>query len=227
MPTIAIIPARGGSKGLPGKNIIDFHGKPLIYWTVKAALDSGCFDSVIASTDSQEIADAALASGATVPGLRPPHLATDEATTHDVIVYTLDQSPADTVVVLQPTSPLRTANDIRACLDMYRNTGRPVVSATPAKPWIFTMIGDVATPAFDFTARRQDAEFLAPNGAVYVFSDEYVRDNRQWWGDAILYVMPQERSVDIDTPTDLVIAKALFSPPRLDVSEEIAWRMAL
>ena len=227
MTTIAIIPARGGSKGLPGKNIIDFHGKPLIHWTIKAAIDSGCFDSVVVSTDSQEIAAAAVASGATVPGLRPSHLATDEATTHDVIVHVLDQSRADTVVVLQPTSPLRTANDIRACLDMYRSTGRPVVSATPAKPWLFTMIGDVATPAFDFTERRQDAEFLAPNGAVYVFSDEYARSGRKWWADAILYVMPQERSVDIDTPTDLVIAKALFSPPSVSVSEEEAWRMAL
>lgn len=227
MTTIAIIPARGGSKGLPGKNIIDFHGKPLIHWTVKAALDSGCFDAVVVSTDSQEIADAALASGATVPGLRPPHLATDEATTHDVIVHVLGQSPADTVVILQPTSPLRTGNDIRACLDMYRSTGCPVVSATPAKPWIFTMTGDVATPAFDFADRRQDAEFVTPNGAVYVFSAEYARSNRKWWCDAILYMMPQERSVDIDTPTDLVVAKALFSPPRYDVSEGIAWRMSL
>lgn len=210
MKTIAVIPARGGSKGLPGKNIIEFHGKPLICWTVEAALDSRCFDAVLVSTDSQEIADIAVASGASVPWLRPPHLSTDEATTMDAVVHALDQSPADTVVVLQPTSPLRTAEDIRICVEMHRETGKPVVSVTEAKPWIFVKAGDSVKPAFDFAARRQDADYVSPNGAIYVFSADYARSGRQWWLDAMPYLMPTARSIDIDTPTDLVIARALY-----------------
>ncbi|WP_428427362.1 cytidylyltransferase domain-containing protein [Pararhizobium sp.] len=210
MKTIAVIPARGGSKGLPGKNIIEFHGKPLICWTVEAALDSRCFDAVLVSTDSQEIADIAVASGVSVPWLRPPHLSTDEATTMDAVVHALDQSPADTVVVLQPTSPLRTAEDIRICVEMHRETGKPVVSVTEAKPWIFVKAGDSVKPAFDFAARRQDADYVSPNGAIYVFSADYARSGRQWWLDAMPYLMPTARSIDIDTPTDLVIARALY-----------------
>jgi len=209
MRTVAIIPARSGSKGLPGKNIVDFHGMPLIHWSIKAAIDTGRFDEVIVSTDSQEIADVATASGATVPGLRPAHLATDDATTLDVVSHVLGQSPADTCVLLQPTSPLRTAADISACLDL-RHDNRPVVSVTAAKPWIFSVDGTVAEPVFDFAARRQDVEYAMPNGAVYVFSSDYLLSGRQWWREAIVYVMPQERSVDIDTATDLEIARLLF-----------------
>lgn len=207
--TAAFIPARGGSKGLPGKNIIEFHGKPLIHWTIKAALDSRCFDTVLVSTDSQEIADIAVASGAIVPWLRPAYLSTDEATTMDAVIHALDQSPADTVVVLQPTSPLRTSEDIRACVKKHLETGRPVVSVTAAKPWIFAKVGDSVTPAFDFADRRQDADYVSPNGAIYVLSADFVRSGRQWWLDAIPYVMPAARSIDIDTPTDLIIARAL------------------
>ena len=226
MRTVAIIPARSGSKGLPGKNIADFHGKPLIHWTIKAAIDSGRFDSVIVSTDSQEIADAAKASGATVPGLRPAHLSTDEATTLDVISHVLEQSPADICVLLQPTSPLRTEADIRACLDMH-NGDRPVVSVAPAKPWILTVREGFADPVFDFADRRQDAEYAMPNGAIYVFSAEYLRSGRQWWREAAVYMMPQERSVDIDTATDLEIARLLFCRGKSEKSEDEAWRMVL
>ncbi|URK88665.1 hypothetical protein LP421_16905 [Rhizobium sp. RCAM05350] len=128
----------------------------------------------------------------------------------DAVIHALDHLLADTVVVLQPTSPLRTAEDIRICVDMHRETGKPVVSVTAAKPWIFTKTGDSVTPAFDFATRRQDADYVSPNGAIYVFSAEYARSGRQWWLDAAPYLMPAERSIDIDTPTDLVIAKALY-----------------
>ncbi|MGE4430278.1 MAG: acylneuraminate cytidylyltransferase [Sphingobium sp.] len=211
MSSIAIIPARGGSKGLPGKNIIDFHGKPLIHWTVWAALESGCFDQVIVSTDSEHIAEAAVKSGATFPGLRPSHLATDDASTIDVIAHVLEDHPAETVAVLQPTSPLRTSQDITGCIDLFKQIGgRPVVSVSPAKPWLLKREETTCTPVFDFATRRQDTEFFAPNGAVYIFSRQYLASGRVWWNDAALYVMPTERSIDIDTHADLIIAKALF-----------------
>ncbi|WP_157785583.1 cytidylyltransferase domain-containing protein [Sinorhizobium fredii] len=210
---LAVIPARAGSKGLPGKNIVEFHGRPLIHWTISAALESGCCDTVLVSTDSQEIADIAIAAGATAPWLRPQHLADDKTSTTAAVVHALDQSPADIVVVLQPTSPLRTARDIAACVSLYRDTGKPVVSVCAAKPWLFAEARDGAlSPALEFATQRQEAKYFSPNGAVYIFSAEFLRSGEAWWSvGALPYLMPPERSVDIDTPYDLAVAKALFS----------------
>ncbi len=129
----------------------------------------------------------------------------------DAVLHALDNLPADTVVVLQPTSPLRTAEDIRICVEMHRESGKTVVSVTEAKPWVFAKAGNSLAPAFDFAARRQDAEYVTPNGAIYVFSADYARSGRQWWFEAVPYLMPADRSIDIDTSTDLVIAKALYA----------------
>ncbi|WP_274630125.1 cytidylyltransferase domain-containing protein [Arvimicrobium flavum] len=209
---LAVIPARAGSKGLPGKNIIDFHGRPLIEWTIRAARESGCCDTVLVSTDGQDIADKAIEAGAFVPWLRPAHLSDDKASSISVVLHALEQFPARTVILLQPTSPLRTATDISACFDLHVATGRPVVSVSPAKPWLFAKAADGRiSPALEFAAQRQDAEFVAPNGAVYVFDADYLRSGRTWWEDAVAYTMPVERSIDIDTPHDLAVAKALFA----------------
>ncbi|MBP1888135.1 acylneuraminate cytidylyltransferase family protein [Ensifer mexicanus] len=210
---LALIPARSGSKGLPGKNIIEFHGRPLIHWSISAALESGCCNTVLVSTDSREIADIAIAGGAIAPWLRPQHLADDKASTMAAVVHALDQSPADIVVVLQPTSPLRTAGDVAACVSLYRETGKPVVSVCPAKPWLFRKTNSGAlTPAIEFATQRQEVEYFSPNGAVYVFSAEFLRSGDAWWSvGALPYLMPPERSVDIDTPYDLTVAKAVYS----------------
>src|SRR5687768_1360077 len=119
---VAIIPARGNSKGLPGKNIRMLCGKPLIAWSIEVALQSSFVDTVITSTDSQAIADIAKQAGATVPFLRPARLATDEAATIDVVDHVLEScrattgEPFDYVVLLEPTSPLREGDDVDVML---------------------------------------------------------------------------------------------------------------
>lgn len=212
MTAIAIIPARGGSKGIPGKNIIDFCGQPLIDWTIDAALHSGCFDLVVVSTDDADIANASREAGADVL-MRPAAISGDDASSMSAVLHVLDHYAADTVALLQPTSPLRTADDIAACFDLHATTGRPVVSVTPAKPWLFTATDGELTPAIPVAQQRQAAEMVAPNGAVYVVSAKALKDGRTWWDNPAPYLMPQERSVDIDTPFDLLVARSAFKPP--------------
>lgn len=210
--TLALIPARGGSKGIPKKNIIDFAGRPLIEWTIEAALLSGA-DHVLVSTDCPEIAGVSKAAGALVPFLRPADLSGDSAGTMPVVLHALDMIPADTLLLLQPTSPLRTAADIRRAMILHRNTGRPVVSVMKAKPWIVSMGNDLAIDSSGLnTARRQDHQTFAPNGAIYIAKSENLRAGETWWTNAIGYEMPQERSIDIDTMVDLRMAEALVQP---------------
>jgi CMP-N-acetylneuraminic acid synthetase len=141
MTTVAIIPARGGSKGIPGKNIVDFHGRPLIAWTILAARQSGVCDRIIVSTDCPDIARVARAYDAEAPD-RPAEISGDEAPTDLVVRHVLDRVDCETAILLQPTSPLRGAEDIRQCLALHVAHRRPVVSFTPAKPWLFLHEGD-------------------------------------------------------------------------------------
>lgn len=209
MTTLALIPARGGSKGIPRKNIIDFAGRPLIEWTIDAALRSGA-ERVLVSTDCPEIAEVSRAAGAIVPFLRPAHLSTDAAGTMPVVLHALDMIPAETLLLLQPTSPLRNSADIRRAMLLHKNTGRPVVSITKAKPWIVSMGDDLAIDSSGLnTARRQDHQTFAPNGAIYIAKAENLLAGETWWTNAVGYEMPQERSIDIDTMTDLRMAEAI------------------
>ena len=122
---VAIIPARGGSKGLPGKNIKNLNGKPLIEWTIEAALKSKCIDKVVISTDDTNIASISENAGATVPFLRPQDLATDHSLAIDVYLYTIDKLIENTskkyssFIVLQPTSPLRNSDDIDNAVELF------------------------------------------------------------------------------------------------------------
>lgn len=210
MAALAIIPARGGSRGIPRKNIVDFAGKPLIAWTIEAARQAG-IARVLVSTDDAEIAGVARRFDAEVPFLRPAHLSGDNAAALPVVLHALEQVEADTVVLLQPTSPLRTAADISGSLKLHQETGRPVVSVARAKPWLFSMSEDGSlAPSLPVQDRRQDAQFFAPNGAIYVANAMKLRDGESWWTNAVGYEMPSERSIDIDEPADLVIARALL-----------------
>jgi CMP-N-acetylneuraminic acid synthetase len=204
MATLAVIPARGGSKGIPRKNIVDFAGKPLIAWTIEAARLAG-IERVLVSTDDPEIADVARRFDAEVPFLRPAHLSGDDAAALPVVLHALEQVGAETVVLLQPTSPLRTAADVSGSLKLHHATGRPVV------PWLFTMGEDGGlTPSLPLQDRRQNAQFFAPNGAIYVAKAVKLRSGESWWSNAVGFEMPAERSIDIDEPADLVIARALL-----------------
>lgn len=140
MSEIAIIPARGGSKGLPGKCTVDFAGKPLVAWTIAAAQEAG-LARVVVTTDSAHIAAVAARYGAEVVA-RPKELADDYSPMMPVVQHALQAFEATTAVLVQPTSPLRSPQDIRAGVALHLKTGRPVVSVTPAKPWLFSMSPD-------------------------------------------------------------------------------------
>lgn len=217
----AVITARGGSKGLPGKNVLPLAGKPLIAWTVEAALACPLIDDLILSSDDDEICAAAAAAGCRVPFRRPPELASDTATSLDVLrhaVETLPQRP-DVVVLLQPTSPLRTAEDLSAAIRLMVDRGAPAcIGVTECKKpphWIFRRDTDGhLAPILDAPppSRRQEAESLVTiNGAVYVARTDWLFSHGGFLGpETVAYVMPADRSVDIDDHLDFKLAEFLM-----------------
>jgi len=210
---LAIITARGGSKGLPGKNIRLLAGKPLIAWTVEAALGAHSIERVIVSTDAPEIAEAARAAGAEVPFLRPAELATDDATSVDVLVHALEACPGhENFVLLQPTSPLRTAADLDQAFARMQAVGAEgcvAVCEATEPPWLMygtSGLGwlEPVLPPLRGGMRRQD---LPPvhllNGAFYFMRrDVFLRDRKLLTPRCIGYAMPKARSIDIDTLAD-------------------------
>lgn len=220
-PVVAIIPARGGSKGLPGKNLMRVGGASLIGRAVLAARGSTEIDRIIVTTDDAAIAAEAKECGAEVPFLRPAELATDESTTADVVEHVLATLGIGRgyLVLLQPTSPLRTAGDVSGCLDLCRRDGAPgAVSVTEvdASPYWMFHLGDggrlmPVVAAAHRPTRRQDAKAaFALNGAVYVTDIEVFRQTRSFVPDGTVgYVMSAERAVDIDTAADLEEARRI------------------
>lgn len=219
----AVICARGGSKGLPGKNVRPLGGRPMIAWSVKAARESALIDRILVSTDDPEIAQAARDAGADVPFLRPAELATDTANLVDAIIHALDVSAdrSDYVVLLQATSPLRIAADIDGCLRLCHERDAQA-AATVCEPdkspyWMFHLDDDgtcrLVIPRDEIGTARQDLpQVWAPNGAVYVARADWLRRERTFWrqGVTLGYVMPRERSVDIDTLLDFRMAEILM-----------------
>lgn len=218
MTILGLIPARGGSKGIPRKNVLPIAGKPLIAWTIEAALAAGSIGRVVVTTDDDEIAEVSARHGADVPFRRPADLARDETPGIDPVLHTIDALPGyDTVVLLQPTSPLRIAADIDAAVAMA-GSGATVVSVTeaPHAEWIFAM--DAAgrldiDPDRPAAQRRQDmARRYALNGAIYVAGCNLLRARRTFLAPGTLgYAMPAERSVDIDGPLDWRLAELLLA----------------
>jgi CMP-N,N'-diacetyllegionaminic acid synthase len=222
---LALIPARGGSKGLPGKNIRTLAGKPLIAHTIEAALGAKSISRVVCSTDSEEIATVAKTSGAEIPFMRPKELAQDNSLGIDNYIYTVDRliaegSTIDEYCVLLPTAPLRDAADIdRAASIFYERRADSVISyyAAPHPVQWYRYIDDegVLRSFFDDGARlanRQDehASYL-PNGAIYVFRHQLLKETRQYYTDRTFpYLMPANRSVDIDSLEDFEYAEYLL-----------------
>jgi len=219
---LAVIPARGGSKGLPNKNILELVGKPLIAWSIEAASDSKYIDRLIISTDSKEIADVAIKYNCEVPFMRPPELATDDANSNDVILHALDklEHPYDIVILLQPTSPLRKSKDIDQALEfMQKNNVSVVVSVCSSnKPlyWHFTLGTDGnLKPLYNdklfYTNRQELPLTYIPNGALYIAKTDYFRSKKTFYtGSTFAYLMPPERSVDIDNRIDFYTAEAII-----------------
>lgn len=220
---IAIIPARGKSKGIPRKNIKKLRGKPLIAYTINEALKSKYLDYVFVSTEDHEIATVSKECGAQVID-RPPSLADDSSITVDAILHAIDYLERedihpDIVVLLQPTSPLRIKDDIDAAIQLFLdNECESVIGVCEPEHspfWCFTLNGKFLQPLFEKkyeNMRRQDLpEVFMPNGAIYVSSPEFIRKNKGYYGDRIIgYFMPAERSIDIDTPLDFAIAEVLI-----------------
>lgn len=217
---LGLIPARGGSKGIPGKNTIDLAGKPLIAWTIEAARTSRYLDRVVLTSDSEDIQRVAREHGCEVPFTRPAELATDEAPGIAPVLHALDTLDEEFgwVVLLQPTSPLRVTADIDAAIELCLArdaTACVSVTPTPHSPyWTFVLdAGGRMQPVVDVTAaRRQDLpRTVMLNGAVYVARVPALRAAKTFLQPStVAYNMPYERSVDIDTPLDLRVAALLL-----------------
>lgn len=222
---LAIVPARGGSKRLPRKNVLPLGGKPLIAWTIDTALESGCFMDVLVSTDDEEIADAARAAGAMVPWLRPAELATDTATSMAVCMHALDwyeqqKGPVDGLLLLQPTSPFRTTASIRRAIEQFcAHPKQSVVSFSPAEShpmWCYRVDGDAIAPFMDGGDRPARSQDLPPayviNGALYLASPAYLKQRGSFLGsDTVPLVMSDVReALDIDTEWDWMLAETLM-----------------
>lgn len=221
---IAVIPARGGSKRIPRKNIKPFHGKPMIAYAVRAALDSGMFDHVIVSSDDPEIIQVAREFGAEAPFVRPPELADDQTPTVPVIAHAIQACRADgwdvrEVCCIYPGVPFISTDDLRQAYEQFLNTGANYVF-----------------PVTDFPSPIQRALRRLPDGSVKPFQPEYAATRTQdlepgyfdagqfYWGRADAWlgglnvhlngctlVIPEWRVVDIDTPADWIRAELLYA----------------
>jgi len=218
---LAIIPARGGSKGLPRKNIRPLHGLPLVVWTIREAKKSKYIDRLILSSEDEEIISIAEEYGCEVPFVRPQELAEDETTGMDVIFHAMEQVPGyDLIVLLQPTSPLRTVADIDVCIKICHHRNAPAcVTVTKVEKhplWMYYLRDDdTLTPVItdkNMPQRRQDLpSAFVLNGAVYVGEREFLLRNKSYfYHETIAHIMPRERSVDIDSNLDFNLAETLI-----------------
>lgn len=229
MKNIAIIPARSGSKGLPNKNIKELAGKPLIAHSIEAAIQSDCFDEVMVSTDSEKYAEIAKKFGASVPFLRSKKTSTDIATSWDTVDEVLNSyrklnREFDTFCLLQPTSPLRTVEDIKASYEIYtKKASFAVVSVceTEHSPlWSGHLPATNEFVNFINPAnmkRRQDTgKFYRINGAIYIVNIKMFKSDRFFYHKgSFAYIMSQERSVDIDTEVDFKLAELIMEARNL------------
>ncbi|WP_288368827.1 acylneuraminate cytidylyltransferase family protein [uncultured Roseivirga sp.] len=227
MKPLVVIPARGGSKGLPGKNIKVLNGKPLICHTIEAARKVFEDESIIVSTDSNEIKNVSEDCGVFVPFLRPPELSTDTASSQDVVLHAIDwyeknRKEVDTIILLQPTSPFRTSIHIKEALKLYSSSLDMVVSVKLSKtnPYfnLFeeTEEGYLRKSKEAKATRRQDVpQVWEFNGAIYIMNVNSIKNKKI--GDftkSIKYEMDSVSSIDIDDQLDWELAKILLEMRR-------------
>lgn len=219
---VAVIPARGGSKRVPGKNIIDFLGKPMIAWTIEAATASGLFDKIVVSTDDEQIAAVSKQYGAAVPFLRNDK-ADDISPVSEATITTLQQLEAtgevfDDVVQLFAVCPLRNAQDIKDAYNFYLQSSRPFVLScfkyTWMNPWWAIQLNEKHEGTWinkDSLKRSQDLpELVCPTGAVWIADVQSLYNEKSFYGQGhIFWQMNWKRAVDIDSYEDIELAKAL------------------
>lgn len=224
--TLGVITARGGSRGIPGKNLRRLAGKPLIAHTIEAALKAEALDRVIVSTDDDEIAQVCEAWGVAAPFRRPPELATDLSAHLDALLHAVDwlESQAgeryEYVVTLQPTCPLRTADDIDEAVRLAHSRDADAVVGvcpSPVHPCLAQHLDaeGVMTPfapaGMDYLRRQDLPPVYVINGAVYVNRiASLARERTMFPAGALAYIMPESRSFDIDTPLDLAMCEFLL-----------------
>lgn len=225
MNNIAIIPARSGSKGVKNKNIRELNGKPLIAYTIEAAINSGVFDEIMVSTDSAEYAEIAMNYGADVPFLRSNRNATDTASSWDTVDevlagYKNKGIVFNTFCLLQPTSPLRTSFDIQEAYRLFREKAEfAVVSVCEAEHsplWCGQLPDNRELSCFiDKEAMKQrqaSAKYYRLNGAIYIVDvNRFSADHYLYQTGSFAYIMPQIRSIDIDTEIDFLYVESLLS----------------
>lgn len=227
--TLALIPARGGSKGIPSKNIAPLAGLPLVGWSIRAAHAAATPLRVVVSTEDTEIAEVSRACGAEVPFLRPAEISDDITGSDAPVRHALDWFRVheawvpDYIMLLQPTSPLRTAEDIDVSLRLIEERqADAVVGVTPVRQhpaWVKVLDADGWVKPFlgtTSTVRRQDLpDAYAINGAMYLIRTAVFLNGGSFYpGRTVAHIMPAERSVDIDTPWDLWLAGAELARSR-------------
>ena len=228
MKNIAIIPARSGSKGLPDKNIRPLNGKPLIAYTIEAALTSGCFDTVFVSTDSEQYADIARKYGAEVPFLRSAALASDTANTWDAVREVLKRyaemgKTFETVMLMQPTTPLRTGEDVKAAYKlMNEKKAKSVIAVCEVDHsplWCDMIPEDGNMKGFGrkdlaWVTRQELKPFYRVNGAIYLLSvsDNTITDDDDIYeNDCYALFMDRKKSIDVDCEDDLDLVEFMLA----------------
>lgn len=220
---LALIPARGGSKGLPKKNIKLLAGKPLIAWTIEQAKKSRYLDRIVVSTEDKAIASVARKYGADLPFMRPKKLAKDNSKLLDAIFYTLNklEQKYDLILLLQPTSPLRKTKDIDNSIRLlFKKCAQAIVSISPTeshpyKSNILPSNGCLKSFAKAECNRQELKLFYRVNGAIFLAYSDYLKKNRSFFNKQTFgYLMPKERSLDIDTEIDFKVAQLLIRKPK-------------
>lgn len=217
---LALIPARGGSKGIKDKNIIQLAGKPLIAYSIEAAKKSKYIDSIVVTTDSEKIAEVAKIYGARVPFLRPKEFAADESKTIDAVLHAIKtlnimKETYDVLVLLQPTQPLRSVEDIDNAIDIYYKNHEAAlvsVSVVDDSPLLIRSIDNdgklINLLSLNSTCRRQDMpKYYKVNGCIYINRIYDLDENTSFNDNSIPYIMRKEHSIDIDELSDLYLAE--------------------
>lgn len=223
---LAIIPARGGSKRLPRKNVLNFNSKPLIAWTIDAALKCSNITEVVISTDDKEIAEVGMKYGAKVPFIRPAEISGDSATSVSVVLHVVDfyekelNTNVENIILLQPTSPLRNAENIQNAIDLFESKkANSVVSVCKMEHspiWCNVLPDDLSLENFIDekykNIRSQDLPiYFRLNGAIYIANTDVFKREKVFISSkkSFAYVMPNENSIDIDTELDFEIAEVM------------------
>jgi CMP-N,N'-diacetyllegionaminic acid synthase len=233
---VCVIPARGGSKGLPGKNIKNFCGKPLIAYTIEQAIQSEYVDRIIVSTEAEEIAQISLEYGAEVPFMRPMDLAGDSIATVDVLLHAInwleeaDRYEFDILLLLHTTTPLRSVEDIDKSIDLLvEEKADNVFSVAEAHRNPYFNMVEINNSGYaglvkqgNFTTRQEAPMIYDMNASIYVWWKELLKEKKKIFLDKTkIYVMPKERSIDIDDNIDFKIAEIIMTERKQIMNEVV------